>query len=76
MTQQPEDLFYVNPLISGHELYVNAVKEKKVYELNPRSLPWSNQTIGEQELVKVIGIKYEIKPPRLCCLKVSIRIPT
>ena len=52
-------------------MYVNAVKEKKVFELPPRSLPWSNQTIREQELVKVIGIKYEIKPPRLCCLKVN-----
>ena len=39
--------------------------------MNEKSLPWSNQAIREQELVKVIGIKYEIKPPRLCCLKVT-----
>lgn len=25
-----------------------------------------------QEYVKIIGIKYEIKPPRLCCLKLGI----
>lgn len=54
----------------GHELYVEAVNQKKLFELKPCSLPWSNQTIREQELVKIIGIKYEIKPPRLCCLKV------
>lgn len=59
----------------GHELYVEAVTKKKVFELNPRSLPWSNQTIREQELVKVIGIKYEIKPPRLCCLKLGLMDP-
>lgn len=23
-------------------------------------------------MVKVVGIKYEIKPPRLCCLKLGI----
>lgn len=54
----------------GHELYVEAVNQKKLFELKTCSLPWSNQTIREQELVKIIGIKYEIKPPRLCCLKV------
>lgn len=58
---------------AGHESYVEAVKQKKLFELNPRYLPWSNQTIREQELVKIIGIKYEIKPPRLCCLKVNFR---
>lgn len=25
-----------------------------------------------QEFVKVVGIKYEIKPPRLCCLKLAV----
>jgi len=59
--------------VSGHELYAEAVNNKKVFELAQRSLPWSRQTIREQELVKVIGIKYEIKPPRLCCLKVNDR---
>lgn len=24
-----------------------------------------------QEFVKIVGIKYEIRPPRLCCLKVA-----
>lgn len=28
-------------------------------------------TLQAQEFVKVIGIKYEIRPPRLCCLKVA-----
>lgn len=48
------------------------VAEKNVYENNPKSLPWTNRTIREQEFVKIIGIKYEIKPPRLCCLKVTL----
>lgn len=28
-----------------------------------------------QEFVKIIGVKYEIKPPRLCCLKLGILEP-
>ncbi len=29
----------------------------------------------DQELVKVVGIKYEIKPPRLVCLKLAMIDP-
>ena len=29
----------------------------------------------EQELVKVVGIKYEIRPPRLVCLKLAFIDP-
>lgn len=57
---------------TGHELYVEEVKKKTVYAINEKSLPWVNHNIREQELVKVIGIKYEVKPPRLCCLKVIL----
>lgn len=28
--------------------------------------------VQAHELVKVIGIKYEIRPPRLCCLKLAL----
>ncbi|XP_046657264.1 bromodomain and WD repeat-containing protein 3-like isoform X2 [Daphnia pulicaria] len=53
----------------GHELYVDAVNQQKHSDLHLRSLPWLN----EQELVKIIGIKYDIKPPnRLFCLKLRL----
>jgi hypothetical protein len=29
-------------------------------------------SVQAHELVKVIGIKYEIRPPRLCCLKLAL----
>ncbi|CAG9840158.1 unnamed protein product [Diabrotica balteata] len=44
--------------IEGHQLYINAVEMKNVYE--------------DREFAKVIGIQYEIKPPRLCCLKLAL----
>ncbi|KDR09153.1 hypothetical protein L798_01269, partial [Zootermopsis nevadensis] len=56
----------------GHQLYLNAVRAKNVYDVGPRSEPWARQTIRAHELVKVIGIKYEIRPPRLCCLKLAL----
>lgn len=56
----------------GHELYVNAVKNSKAYELDETSLPWNTHEIDVQEYCRVIGMKVEIKPPRLVCLKLGI----
>ncbi|XP_057378098.1 bromodomain and WD repeat-containing protein 3-like [Daphnia carinata] len=52
----------------GHELYADAINQKKLLDLHS-SLPWAN----EQEVVKIIGIKFDIKPPnRLYCLKLQL----
>lgn len=56
----------------GHELYLDAVKQKNVYKLAANCEPWANLDLRAHEFVKVIGIKYEIKPPRLCCLKLAL----
>ncbi|KAK5650661.1 hypothetical protein RI129_001690 [Pyrocoelia pectoralis] len=56
----------------GHQMYIEAVKTKGVYETNPKDLPWSKMELKDHELVKVVGIKYEIRPPRLCCLKLAL----
>ena len=55
----------------GHQFYLDAVRTKKVYELGPRCEPWAKMHIKAMEYVKVVGIKYEIRPPRLCCLKLA-----
>ncbi|XP_013108682.2 bromodomain and WD repeat-containing protein 3 [Stomoxys calcitrans] len=56
----------------GHHRYIEAVRLKKVYKVSHSSEPWSFHTLRDRELVRVIGIKYEIRPPRLCCLKFAI----
>ncbi|KAH8382855.1 hypothetical protein KR009_005611, partial [Drosophila setifemur] len=56
----------------GHASYLDAVRLKKVYKLSHNSEPWNFHTLRDHELVRVIGIKYEIRPPRLCCLKMAI----
>uniref|UniRef100_A0A182QQ37 Bromo domain-containing protein n=1 Tax=Anopheles farauti TaxID=69004 RepID=A0A182QQ37_9DIPT len=56
----------------GHQRYLEAVRTKTVYSLGNRCEPWASMDIQAHELCKVIGIKYEIRPPRLCCLKLAI----
>ncbi|CAI9738520.1 PH-interacting protein-like isoform X2 [Octopus vulgaris] len=61
----------------GHEQYVHAVKKNNVYKVNPyKNQPWHKiPNLREQELMKIVGIKYEIRPPRLCCLKLAFIDP-
>ncbi|XP_051877105.1 bromodomain and WD repeat-containing protein 3 isoform X3 [Pristis pectinata] len=59
----------------GHEAYVKAVKKAKIYNVNLQKQPWIKLELREQEIVKVIGIKYEVGPPTLCCLKLSLLDP-
>ncbi|KAJ8703846.1 hypothetical protein PYW07_013140 [Mythimna separata] len=55
----------------GHQRYFEAVAEKDVYKVNPRDKPWERTHVYECELVKVVGIKYVIKPPRVACLRLA-----
>ncbi|XP_065082304.1 PH-interacting protein [Ochlerotatus camptorhynchus] len=56
----------------GHARYLDAVRTKNVYNLGNKCEPWGSIDLRDHELCKVIGIKYEIRPPRLCCLKLAI----
>ncbi|KAG7298425.1 hypothetical protein JYU34_018052 [Plutella xylostella] len=55
----------------GHQRYFEAVSEKDVYKVNPRDKPWERTQINDCEPVKVVGIKYVIKPPRVACLRLA-----
>ncbi|XP_068220556.1 bromodomain and WD repeat-containing protein 3 isoform X2 [Palaemon carinicauda] len=69
--QMGDELIY---FMQGHMLYVEAVMNRKLYTIDKRNLPWMRTVnkLRDQEYVKIIGVKYEIKPPRLCCLKLGI----
>ncbi|XP_075429008.1 bromodomain and WD repeat-containing protein 3-like isoform X1 [Ascaphus truei] len=60
----------------GHEAYVRAVKKVKIYSINIQKQPWNKMELREQEILKVVGIKYEVGPPTLCCLKLAFLDPT
>ncbi|XP_055975288.1 bromodomain and WD repeat-containing protein 1 [Sorex fumeus] len=59
----------------GHEAYIDAVRKNKTYELNPNKEPWRKMDLRDQELVKIVGIRYEVGPPTLCCLKLAFIDP-
>uniref|UniRef100_A0A336MD76 CSON013811 protein n=1 Tax=Culicoides sonorensis TaxID=179676 RepID=A0A336MD76_CULSO len=67
--QMGDEVIYLR---EGHQKYLDAVRSKKVYDPGNRCEPWSVMDLQAHELCKVIGIKYEIKPPRLCCLKLGV----
>ena len=57
----------------GHMGYINLVRHRNCYTLNMKEQQWADRgDLGSVELVKVVGMKYEIRPPRLCCLKLAV----
>ncbi|XP_034779487.2 bromodomain and WD repeat-containing protein 3-like [Acipenser ruthenus] len=56
----------------GHESYVEAVRRNNLYDINLDKQPWKKLELRDQEFVKITGIKYEVCPPTLCCLKLSL----
>ncbi|XP_017275528.1 bromodomain and WD repeat-containing protein 3 isoform X2 [Kryptolebias marmoratus] len=56
----------------GHEAYVEAVSRSELYPINLEKQPWKKMELRDQEFVKITGIKYEVCPPTLCCVKLSL----
>ncbi|XP_068601910.1 bromodomain and WD repeat-containing protein 3 [Brachionichthys hirsutus] len=56
----------------GHEAYVEAVSRSELYPINLDKQPWKKTELRDQEFVKITGIKYEVCPPTLCCLKLTL----
>ncbi|KAM7399553.1 hypothetical protein PAMP_018818 [Pampus punctatissimus] len=56
----------------GHEAYVEAVSRNEMYPINLDKQPWKKMELRDQEFVKITGIKYEVCPPTLCCLKLTL----
>lgn len=55
----------------GHAHYLDVVKSTNIYR-NVGPKPWNRLNLRDHEFAKVIDIKYEIRPPRLCCLTLAL----
>uniref|UniRef100_G1K3G9 Mitochondrial inner membrane protease ATP23 homolog n=1 Tax=Xenopus tropicalis TaxID=8364 RepID=G1K3G9_XENTR len=66
--QMGDEVYYFR---QGHEAYVEMAKKNKIYRINPKKQPWHKMELREQELMKIVGIKYEVGLPTLCCLKLA-----
>ncbi|XP_056415651.1 bromodomain and WD repeat-containing protein 1 [Hyla sarda] len=56
----------------GYEAYLNAVQRSNLSIGSSLKEPWKKCVLRDQELVKIVGIRYEIGPPTLCCLKLAL----
>ncbi|KAG9269785.1 PH-interacting protein isoform X2 [Astyanax mexicanus] len=70
--QMGDEVYYFR---QGHEAYVEMAKKDKIFSINPKKQPWHKMELREQELLKIVGIKYEVGLPTLCCLKLAFLDP-
>ncbi|KAK7907157.1 hypothetical protein WMY93_015769 [Mugilogobius chulae] len=70
--QMGDEVYYFR---QGHEAYVEMAKQKKIFSINPKKQPWHKMELREQELMKIVGLKYEVGLPTLCCLKLAFLDP-
>ncbi|KAG8444855.1 hypothetical protein GDO86_009854 [Hymenochirus boettgeri] len=70
--QMGDEVYYFR---QGHEAYVEMAKKNKIYRINAKKQPWHKMELREQELMKIVGIKYEAGLPTLCCLKLAFLDP-
>ncbi|MGH0175634.1 UNVERIFIED_CONTAM: hypothetical protein FKN15_071060 [Acipenser sinensis] len=70
--QMGDEVYYFR---QGHEAYVEMAKMNKIVGINPKKQPWHKMELREQELMKIVGIKYEVGLPTLCCLKLAFLDP-
>uniref|UniRef100_A0A8C6SKH5 Pleckstrin homology domain interacting protein n=1 Tax=Neogobius melanostomus TaxID=47308 RepID=A0A8C6SKH5_9GOBI len=60
--QMGDELYYFR---QGHEAYVEMAKQKKIFSINPKKQPWHKMELREQELLKIVGLKYEVDTGKL-----------
>ncbi|XP_028825190.1 PH-interacting protein isoform X3 [Denticeps clupeoides] len=70
--QMGDEVYYFR---QGHEAYVEMAKTNRIFSINPKKQPWHKMELREQELMKIVGLKYEVGPPSLCCLKLAFLDP-
>lgn len=72
--QLGDDMVYYR---QGHEAYVNKVDKDKIYEITKKqrkALPYNLiPDLPAAVPVCVVQIKFELKPPRLVCLKLGVK---
>lgn len=69
LPQLNDELIYIK---KGHQLYVDAIRKDKLYNVPPKTHPASNNKLKFQQLVKVREINYEIRPPTIVVLKLEV----
>jgi len=65
--------------VQGHELYINEVKEKKMYETDEKTLPWNkSESLEAVQCATVVGASISFsdkQPPRVINVRLQILNP-
>ncbi|CAF0813240.1 unnamed protein product [Adineta ricciae] len=65
--------------VQGHELYINEVKDKKMYEIDEKTLPWNkSESLDAVECATVIGVSISFsdkQPPRVINVRLQLLDP-
>ncbi|KAK7817115.1 hypothetical protein U0070_001827 [Myodes glareolus] len=64
--QMGDEVYYFR---QGHEAYIEMARKNKIYSINPKKQPWHKMEL------RIVGIKYEVGLPTLCCLKLAFLDP-
>jgi len=67
--QVGDEVYYFR---QGHELYVNAVVEGEVFDINPKKQCFMKYQLKAEELCRVMNVNYTVGPPRTCWLRLAL----
>lgn len=56
----------------GHQCYMNAVEEQKLYSIHKDKMPWEAHKLCPQEVCQVTSVDYLVGPPTLCSITLEI----
>lgn len=59
----------------GHKLYVDSVREERVYPIHKSTIPWLKYKLHPQEFCQVTNVRYTVGPPTLCSVTLALLHP-
>jgi len=59
----------------GHQLYVESVKEERLYPIHRSTMPWHKFNLHPQEFCQVTNVRFIVGPPTLCSVTLALLHP-
>ena len=56
----------------GHRLYINSVREERVYSTKNVKMPWQKYKLLPQEFCQITNVRYLVGPPTLCQITLAL----
>ena len=69
-------LYLLHPQVvycyQGHKLYLEQVRQEKVYPTKNMKMPWQKYRLLPQEFCQITNVRYLIGPPTLCQITLAL----